>query len=143
MGRIACIDYGLARLGVAISDERKIISSSVGVIHAQKTSKETAKCIVEALLPFSLDEIVIGFPLHMNGKRGFLADEVMHFISLLEQDFSCPIVPWDERLTTVLAERTLKEGKMSRKKRTKVIDAVTAIIILQSYLESKNLAHNI
>ena len=71
----------------------------------------------------------------MSGKMGFLADETKYFIELLKKLISIPIVSWDERLTSVQAERSMREGNLSRKKRAKSVDNVAAIIILQSYLD--------
>ncbi len=132
--RIASIDYGLKRIGLAISDENQIIASSLGVIQAGKSSGETITKLLTALKDYELERIVIGYPVHLNGKVGFLADEVKHFVSLLEKEVLCPVVLVDERLSTVQAERSLKEGSMNRKKRAKVIDAVSAVILLQGHL---------
>lgn len=132
--RIASIDYGLKRIGLAISDEGQNIASSLGVILTGKNSAETLQKICNALAPYELERIIVGYPIHLSGKVGFLADEVNHFISLLEQKINCPIIPVDERLTSVQAERSLIEGGMNRKKRAKVIDAVSAVILLQCYL---------
>lgn len=134
MGRVVSLDYGLARIGIAISDESKLIAAYQKVLPTEKSSPLTIKKLISELSQYQIDTIVVGLPLHMNGKMSFLADEVMHFIELLKLSFSCPIKTWDERLSTVQAERSLMEGNMSRKKRSKVIDAVTATIILQSYL---------
>ncbi|NGX60989.1 MAG: putative pre-16S rRNA nuclease [Chlamydiae bacterium] len=134
MGRVACIDYGIKRIGLAISDENRIIASSLGVLQAQKTSSETIELLLKTLSPYEINLILIGNPIHLNGKVGFLADEVEHFANLLRTHVSCEVRLWDERLSTSVAERSLKEGGMSRKKRSKVVDAVAAIIILQSFL---------
>lgn len=138
-GRVACIDYGLARIGVALSDETKMIVSFQKVIPAGKTAALSVKNLLDYFKEYTIDTVIIGMPLHMNGKRGFLADEVVHFIELLKKELTCPILTWDERLSTVQAERSLKEGNMNRKNRAKVIDAVTATILLQSYLDSIHL----
>ena len=132
--RIASIDYGLKRLGVAISDENKIIATSLGVVTAGKNSLETIQSLLTLLKPYQLERIVIGYPIHMNGKIGFLADEVKHFLSLLQPHVLCELTLFDERLSSVQAERSLKEGGMRRKKRAQVIDAVSAVILLQCYL---------
>lgn len=140
--RIIGIDYGLARIGIAISDERKIIATPMMTFKAHKQMKETAKELLKELLlhsqthHYEIEQIVIGLPLMMSGKRGLQADEVLHFIELLRAETAIPIAPWDERLTTAQAERAMKEGGMSRKKRTKAVDQVAAVIILQSYLEA-------
>lgn len=132
--RIVSIDFGLKRLGVAISDENQIIATSLGVVQAGKNSAETIQTILTLLKPYTLDRIIIGNPIHLNGKVGFLADEVKHFLDQLQLKVSCPVSLYDERLSTVQAERSLKEGGMRRKKRAQVIDAVSAVILLQSFL---------
>lgn len=132
--RIVSIDFGLKRIGLAISDENQILASSLGVIEAGKSSGETIRIILDALASFEIERIIVGYPLHLNGKVGFLADEVKHFVSLLQKEVDFPVVCVDERLTTVQAERSLIEGGMNRKKRAKVIDAVSAVILLQAHL---------
>lgn len=142
-GRIVGIDYGLARLGLAISDERKIIANSLKTFPAEKKAEATAQKLMSELNRhaqenyYEIEEIVIGMPLMMSGKKGMLADEVNHFIILLKDLISIPIVSWDERLSSVQADRSLREGNFSRKRRSKMVDGVAAIIILQSYLDSK------
>jgi putative holliday junction resolvase len=138
MARIISIDYGLARIGIAISDETKIIARSLNTIKAAKKSKETATKVATEIKQHNVEEIVIGLPYHMNGKIGSQADEVKHFITLLQEELpNIPIKTWDERLTSVQADRSMRQTKMSRKKRAQKIDAVAAVIILQSYLDSK------
>jgi putative Holliday junction resolvase len=132
--RVASIDFGLKRLGVAISDESQTIATSLGVVLAGKTSSETIKNVLDKLKPYSLERIILGNPIHMNGQIGFLADEVKHFQILLQQSVTCEVTLFDERLSSVQAERALKEGGMRRKKRAQVIDAVSAVILLQCYL---------
>ena len=102
--------------------------------HIQHFTASTIQKILKALKPYELKKIIVGYPIHMNGKVGFLADEVKHFVALLEQETSCSVILWDERLTSVQAQRALMEGGMSRKKRSQLVDSVSAIILLQSYL---------
>ena len=141
--RIVSLDYGLARIGVALSDERKIIASPLMTIQAEKKSEKTAVKVVHELqqhqdkLLYTLEEIVIGLPLLLSGKSGHLADEVKHFIELLKKLTTVPIVTWDERLTTVQAEKALREGSMNRRQRSKVVDTVSAAILLQGYLDHR------
>jgi putative Holliday junction resolvase len=125
--RIASIDFGLKRLGVAISDENKIVATSLNTVSAGKTPQETIRSLLEVLKPYDLERIVIGNPIHLNGKEGSMALEVKAHVT-------CEVSLFDERLTTALAERSLKESGMSRKKRSRVIDASAAILILQGYL---------
>lgn len=140
-GRIIGIDYGMARIGIAISDERKIIAMPLQTITVDKGSVKTVAKIVQELTNhqqqnrYVIEEIIIGLPLLLSGKQGLLADEVKHFAELLGKSCPYPIRLWDERLTTVQAERSMREGNMSRKKRAKVVDTVAAVIILQNYLE--------
>lgn len=140
--RIAGIDFGMARLGVALSDEMKIFASPLMTIACERKSDLTVAKVVDELtkhqaaLNYELTTIVVGLPLMMSGKMGILADEVKHFVELLQKATLIPIVTWDERLTTVQAERSMREGNMSRKKRAKVVDKVAAMIILQNYLDS-------
>jgi len=139
--RIASIDFGLARLGVALSDPSKIIASPLMTITAEKRSEQTAAKVIRELTlhqecnKYVLEEIIIGLPLLLSGKAGLLADEVKHFIELLKKLTSIPIKTWDERLTTVQAERSMREDNMSRRRRSKAVDTVSAVIILQSYLD--------
>lgn len=141
--RTLAIDYGMARIGIAISDEQKIIASPLMTLAAESKSEWTITKLVQQLKKheeeyrYTIDVIVIGMPFLMNGRKGLLADEVTHFVEMLKQAVAIPIVTWDERLTTVQAERSLREGSMSRKARSKVVDTVAAVIILQNYLDSK------
>jgi putative Holliday junction resolvase len=143
--RIIGIDYGLARMGLAVSDESKTIAAPFMIFQVEKKSEQTiAKLILELQkhqekLQYQISEIVIGLPLMMSGKVGFLADEVKHFVEELKKHTSIPILTWDERLTSVQAERSMREGLLSRKKRAKNVDSVAAVIILQSYLDFKKI----
>lgn len=140
--RIVGIDYGLARIGISVSDPTHLIAAPLTTLQAEKKSSATIQSLLAELdkhqkdLHYHIKEIVIGMPLMMSGKQGLQADEVQHFVNELRQATHIPIVTWDERLTTVQAERALREGNLSRKKRSKVVDKVAAVIILQSYLDS-------
>lgn len=141
--RFVGVDYGMARIGLAVSDPTKLIATPMETLKAEKKAEKTAAKFMEVLAAYSvkvnctIDCLVIGMPLMMSGKRGLLADEVHHFVDQLKILTEIPIILWDERLTTVQAERSLRESSLSRKKRAKVVDSVAAIIILQSYLDSK------
>lgn len=138
--RILGIDFGMRRLGLALSDERKIIATPLMTFPAEKRAEHTVVKLLEYLNKhqaehgYQLEEIIIGLPLMMSGKMGFLADEVTHFVEQMRRLSPIPVRTWDERLTTVQAERSLRESSLSRKKRTKFVDTVSAVIILQSYL---------
>jgi putative Holliday junction resolvase len=136
MGRIVGVDYGTVRLGVAISDESKIVARVLTTLLAEKKIEATADKLLQELSKLDVEQIVIGLPLRMNGKMGPMGDEVQHFVELLKTKLPYPVVLWDERLTTVQADRLLRESNLNRKKRSKVIDSMTAVILLQSYLDS-------
>lgn len=144
--RIVGIDYGLARIGLALSDESKIIANSLKTLSCEKKAEATAKKLIKelqehaSLHSYEISEFVIGMPFMMNGKKGMLADEVIHFVALLKELLPVPIVTWDERLSSVQADRSLREGNFSRKRRSKMVDSVAAVIILQNYLDHKNLS---
>lgn len=141
--RIVGVDFGLARLGLAVSDPTKMIAFPLITLECDKKSEKTAKKFIDYLQDYcqknktSIEKIVLGMPLMMSGKKGFLADEVNHFIHELSLITQIPIETWDERLTTVQAEKSLKEGTLTRKKRTKYVDTVSAVLILQNYLDAK------
>lgn len=137
MLRVASLDFGLKRIGVALSDPMQIIATPLPTIESGKTSLETAKKILESLKEYSLEEIVIGRPLNLNGSESFLSDEVSAFTEILKTLTKVPIKLWDERLTSKLADRVLKQASFSRKKRSQKVDSVSAVIILQSYLDLK------
>ncbi|MFN0065092.1 MAG: Holliday junction resolvase RuvX [Chlamydiales bacterium] len=141
MGRIVAIDFGIKRIGVAISDPMKIIATSLGIVEAHRQAEGTVTLLLNKLAGYEIECMVIGQPLHMNGDVSFLADEIQHFISLLEHKVSYKIELMDERLTTVQAERALREGNMSRKKRAKLVDSLSAVIILQNYLSLADKTH--
>ena len=139
--RIVGLDFGIARIGIALSDPRKIIATPLSTLKAEKKSVDTAKKLIDelnnhaSLNKYTIEKIIIGMPLLLSGKKGLLADEVSHFIELMQQLTGVPIQIWDERLTTAQAERSLRESSLTRKKRSKVVDSVAAIIILQNFLE--------
>lgn len=141
--RIIGIDYGLARLGIALSDEQKIIAIPMMTLTSEKRMENTVAKILDELKKhaathhYSIQEIVVGMPLLMSGKKGLLADEVNHFIEHLKKHTDVPIHTWDERLSSVQAERSLREGNLTRKRRSNLVDPVAATIILQSYLDHK------
>lgn len=143
--KVVALDYGMARIGVALSDERKVIASPLFTITTEKKSDQTIAKVLRELTRhqeqhhYVLETIVVGMPLLMNGKVGLLADEVKHFVALLSEATPVPIVVWDERLTTVQAERSLREGGLTRKQRATVVDTVSAAILLQSYLDNRSL----
>lgn len=139
--RIVGIDYGMARIGIAISDESKVIARALTTLAAEKKLEATASKLVAVLRAAEQEnrcqiaELVIGLPLHMNGRKGVIADEVSHFSELVKALSGWTVKLWDERLTSVQAERSMIEGNLTRRRRSQLIDTVAAVIILQSYLD--------
>jgi putative Holliday junction resolvase len=126
------IDFGRARIGLAISDELRLLAHPLETLPG---NKDTAKRIAEIIRERKIDKIVVGVPRHMSGEIGEAAKEALEFANKLRAEVPCPVETWDERLTTVAAERALRgAGKKSRKTRN-IIDQVAAQMILQGYLD--------
>lgn len=146
--RIVALDYGMARIGIALSDETKTIAAPLKTIITEKQLEKTIKKVIHELTQdqqekgYTLEEIIVGLPLMLSGKTGLLADEVKCFVDQLKTKTSIPIITWDERLTTVQAERAMRESSMTRKQRSKIVDTVSAVILLQSYLDYKKIMLN-
>ncbi len=133
MSRFAGIDYGKKRIGIAITDENQIMVLPLKVLTVC-SMQDGVNQVSKLLQEYTLEGVVVGLPLNMDGSEGKRVKEVKHFISLLTPLLHCPIHLEDERLSSMEAESRLMEGDMSRKKRSKLIDAVAAQVILQSFL---------
>lgn len=135
MGRIVCLDYGRARIGLATTDAMKIIVSPVGVIKAGKNVKESAMLTIKRLEEWSdIERIILGLPLHMSGKESEMSKEVREFATELESLTQIPIQLMDERLTSAGAEKLMSSHGVSRKKRSEQSDAMAAAELLRSYI---------
>ena len=136
MNRILGLDFGRARIGVAISDELQMLAHPLETIPA---NEEPASRVAEIVREKQVDHVVAGIPRQMNGQIGTAATEVLEFVEKLRAILPCPVVTWDERLTTVAAHRALRDaGKKTRDTRG-YVDQVAAQMILQSYLDSRSL----
>ncbi len=133
MGRVAAIDYGLKRIGIALSDKDKKIALPVGLVDG---GKKALANIANALPLKEVELILIGLPLLMNGKKGDMALLVEKFAEDLNAIAHIPIVLWDERLSSKHADSVLKEISLNRKERSEKIDVMAATLLLQSYLDS-------
>jgi putative Holliday junction resolvase len=133
--RILGLDIGTKTIGVAVSDELSLTAQGLFTLKRkgiQSDIRELEKLIEEQ----SVERIVIGLPKNMNNTLGPSAKMVLSFIEELAKSVDLPVSTWDERLSTVAAEKVLLEADMSRKKRKQVIDKVAAQLILQGYLDS-------
>ena len=134
--KILGLDLGSKTIGVAISDDLFLTAQVLTSIHRTTLGKDLA-VIVGLVDQYGVEEIVVGLPINMDGSTGDSARRAESFIEQLRETLPIKIIPWDERLSTVAAERILLEGDLSRKKRRKVIDRLSAAIILQGYLDSR------
>lgn len=132
--RIIGIDFGDKRIGVALSDTRRKIATPLKTIES-KGFKVDANQIINLLEEFDVGALAIGMPYHMNGSEGERCQKTKNFIYGFLSLYDCPIVIWDERLSTKAAELSMLEGDLSRKKRGKAIDRVAASYILQGVLD--------
>jgi putative holliday junction resolvase len=137
MPRIAAIDFGLKRIGIAISDEKGRIALPLKLVLSGKSMRETVKNVLLALSPYEkqIEVIIVGLPLLLSGKRGDMALVAERFAQALQKETKIAVQMMDERLTTAQAERSLKELSYSRKERTDIIDSATAAILLQTFLD--------
>jgi len=132
--RILGIDYGHRRLGIAVSDDEKILASPLPVY---------SRCSLDVDLAFLLgivkenevERVVVGLPRNMNGSIGKMAKEALSFAWKLRRKINIPISTFDERMTSVEAERVLVETNLSRKRRKGLRDSMAAVLILQGYLD--------
>ena len=138
--RIMGLDYGSKTVGVAISDPLGITAQGIEIIRREKESKlrQTLARIEALIQEYQVEMIVLGFPKNMNNTIGDRAEKSLAFKEMLEKRTGLDVVMWDERLTTVEANRTLMEGKVRREDRSKYEDMLAAVYILQGYLDSRS-----
>lgn len=132
------MDYGSKTVGVAISDSLGITAQGIETICRKDENKLRKTCArIEALIEeYQVERIVLGLPKHMNNDIGDRAELSIEFGKMLMRRTGLEVVMWDERLTTVEAERTLIESKVRREDRKKYVDKIAAVFILQGYLDS-------
>ncbi|MGG0642803.1 Holliday junction resolvase RuvX [Sporosarcina gallistercoris] len=134
------LDVGSRTVGVAISDAMGWTAQGIETIQIDEESGNLGmKRIKELVKEYNVSSFVVGHPKNMNNSIGPRAEASEKYAQLLKKKFELPAILWDERMTTMAAERMLIEADVSRKKRKTVIDKMAAIMILQGYLDSKNL----
>ncbi len=140
--RTMALDLGTKTIGVAVSDTTGLIARGVETIHRQGNVKDFAR-LDEIILQEEVSTIVLGYPKNMNGSIGERAKASESYGEGLAKRYpKLKIVLWDERLSTVAAEKVLVAADMQRKKRRKIIDMMAAVVILQNYLDSQGGIHN-
>ena len=132
--RIMALDVGSRTIGIACSDA--LLMTAQGIKTIRRTSLENDfKRLSELISEYEVHELVVGMPKNMNGTKGERAEKTEEFVEKMKEVIDLPITFWDERLSTVMAERQLIAADVSRKKRKDVIDKMAAVVILQGYLD--------
>ena len=138
MIRIMGLDYGSKTVGVAISDPLGLTAQGIEIIRRTSENKlrKTLARIEELVREYEVTTIVLGFPKNMNNTVGERGEKSLEFKEMLERRTGIPVIMWDERLTTVSANRTLMESGVRREDRKEYVDMIAAVYILQGYLDS-------
>lgn len=137
--RVMGLDYGSKTIGVAISDALQITAQGIETLQINEAIKDfKIKRIKELVKEYDVDKIVVGLPKNMDNTIGFRGEATMTFVDILKNKIkNIEVILQDERLTTIGAERVLLEADVSRKKRKQVIDKMAAVLILQTFLDTK------
>ncbi|HET6936625.1 MAG TPA: Holliday junction resolvase RuvX [Candidatus Angelobacter sp.] len=135
-GRILAIDYGSRRMGLAVSDPLGITAQGLETLQRKNKRSDFAR-LERILREYQVREIVLGNPLRMSGEEGRQSQKVAEFAEELRKRFDVPVHLWDERLTSAEANRLLREAELSIEKRAQAVDRMAAILILQSWMQSR------
>ncbi|MEE1027609.1 MAG: Holliday junction resolvase RuvX [Agathobacter sp.] len=135
--RILGLDFGSKTVGVAVSDELLITAQGVEIVRRKSPSKlrQTLARIEELVAFYGVEKIVLGYPKNMNNTEGERCEKTKEFKEMLERRTGLDVVLWDERLTTVAADRSMMETGIRRENRKEFVDEIAAIFILQGYLD--------
>lgn len=132
--RIMALDVGSRTIGIACSDA--LLMTAQGIETIRRTSLENDfNRLRELISEYEVHELVVGMPKNMNGTKGDRAEKTEEFVEKMKAVIDLPVTFWDERLSTVMAERQLIAADVSRKKRKGVIDKMAAVVLLQGYLD--------
>lgn len=134
--RIMALDHGTRRIGVALSDETKTIATPLEYIPAEPPEKVVER-LQQLIREKDVELILIGMPRNMDGSYGPATEKVKEFIASFQPHITTPVKTWDERLTSVMANRALLQGNVRRDQRKQKVDKMAAAILLQSYLDSR------
>ena len=137
--RIMGLDFGSKTVGVAVSDPLGITAQGVEIVRRKSPNKlrQTLARIDELVREYGVEELVLGYPKNMNGTEGELCEKTREFKELLEKRTGLPVALWDERLTTVAADRSMMEAGLGRYERKEYVDEIAAVFILQGYMAAK------
>ena len=136
--RILGLDFGSKTVGVAVSDPLFLTAQGVEIIRRKSPNKlrQTLARIEELITEYEVDRIVLGYPKNMNNTEGERCEKTQEFRQMLERRTGLPVILWDERLTTVLADQAMMEGGIRRENRKEYVDKLAAVFILQNYLDA-------
>lgn len=139
--RIMGLDFGAKTVGVAISDALLLTAQGIEIIRRTEENKlrRTLARIEELIVEYEVEEIVLGLPKHMNNTEGVRVELTMDFKDKLERRTGLPVTLWDERLTTVAADKAMMEAGLNREERREHVDKIAACFILQGYLDKRNM----
>jgi putative Holliday junction resolvase len=137
-GRVLALDLGKRRIGLALSDELRLTAQGLETMLRTNIREDLAR-LSGLASERNVSVIVIGNPLHMSGHEGRQAEHARDFGGRLQAASSIPVEFWDERLTTVEAQRVLRQSGISSEKRAKAVDRLAAVILLESYLDSRRI----
>ena len=132
--RIMSLDVGSRTIGIASSDALLMTAQGIETIRRTSLEKDFNR-LQELITEYEVHELVVGMPKNMNGTKGERAEKTEEFVEKMKEVIDLPVTYWDERLSTVMAERQLIAADVSRKKRKSVIDKMAAVVILQGYLD--------
>lgn len=138
--RIMGLDFGSKTVGVAVSDPLFVTAQGVEIIRRKEENKlrQTLARIEELIREYEVEEIVLGYPKNMNSTEGERVEKTKDFAEKLERRSGLPVTFWDERLTTVAADKAMMEAGIRRENRKEHVDKLAAVFILQSYLEYRS-----
>lgn len=134
--RILGIDYGDSRIGIAVSDPMGWTAQGIETVEWRGNMVRPVERIVKIAGNYGAEKIIVGFPRNMNGTIGPRGEKTQEFIEALSKKTNIQIAKWDERLSTVSANRTMHEMGIKTSKKKKVVDQIAAVFILQGYLDS-------
>jgi putative Holliday junction resolvase len=139
MGRILAIDYGDVNIGLAMTDSMRMIAFPFETVRRESADsfKKPLARIREIIREYDVDLIVLGYPKNMDGSEGFRCEKTLDFRDRLKRNFkSMPIQLWDERLSSLAAQKDMKSAGLKHSKQTQIVDKMAAVYILQGYIDS-------
>ena len=135
-GRVLALDVGSRTIGLAITDPLGYTAQGLATIR-RKNKRADLAALAEIIGKYGVVELVVGLPLRMSGAEGRQSAQMREFVEMLKKQFKLPVQLWDERLTSVEANRVLRESEMSIRKRAAVVDQLAAVLILQNWMEAR------